>query len=70
MSEELLEEEDFKAVRRENGLTEVKIIIEGKKIKTLIDTGSEISVISEHVLDELREINKDIPSLPVARLRL
>ena len=65
LSEELLEEEDFGAERRENGLTEVKISIEGKEIKTLIDTGSEISVISEHVLDELREINKNIPSLPV-----
>ena len=66
LSEELLEEEDFEAVRRENGLTEVKINIEGKEIKTLIDTGSEISVISEHVLDELKEVNKNIPSLPVA----
>ena len=66
LSEELLEEEDFEAGRRENGLTEVKINIEGKEIKTLIDTGSEISVISEHVLDELKEINKNIPSLPVA----
>ena len=34
--------------------------------KTLIDTGSEISVVSENVMGELQEINKNIPSLPVA----
>ena len=28
------------------------------QIKTLVDTGSEISVISENVLEELRELNK------------
>ena len=66
LSEELMEDDDVEAVRRENGLTEVKINIEGKKLKTLIDTGSEISVISEHILDELKELNKNIPSLPVA----
>ena len=38
----------------------------GKSYKTLIDTGSEISVISENVMGELKEINKNIPSLPVA----
>ena len=32
----------------------------------MIDTGSEISVISENVMGELREVNKNIPSLPVA----
>ena len=41
----------------------MKINIEGKEIKTLIDTGSEISVISEHVLDELREVNKNTQKL-------
>ena len=35
-------------------------------MKTLLDTGSEVSVISEHILDELKEVNKNIPSLPVA----
>ena len=61
-----MEEDDVEAIRWENGLTEVKINIEGKEIKTLIDTGSEVSVISEHTLDELKELNKNIPSLPVA----
>ena len=42
------------------------INIEGKSYKTLIDTGSEISVISENVMGELKELNKNIPSLPVA----
>ena len=32
LAEELLEEEDFEAVRRENGQTEVKIDIEGKEM--------------------------------------
>ena len=46
--------------------TEVFITIEGKDYKTLIDTGSEISVVSENVLGELQRVNKNIPSLPVA----
>ena len=66
MSKELMEEEDMEAVRQEQGLTEIKISIEGKEVKTLVDTGSEVSVISEHILDEIRENNKHIPSLPVA----
>ena len=53
-------------MERRTGLTEVTIRIEGKNYKTLIDTGSEISVISENVMSELKEINKNIPSLPVA----
>ena len=32
LSKELMEEEDVEAVRRENGLTEVKINIEGKAV--------------------------------------
>ena len=48
------------------GLTEVFVTIEGKDYKTLIDTGSEISVVSENVLGELQRVNKNIPSLPVA----
>ena len=32
------------------------------------DTGSEIPVIAENVLGELRETNKNIPILPVARV--
>ena len=61
-----MEEFDVEAIRRESGLTEVKINIESKEIKTLVDTGSEVSVVSEHILDELKELNKNIPSLPVA----
>ena len=64
--QELLEEEDTKVVDRKTGLTEVIVTIEGKSYKTLIDTGSEISIISENVMGELKEINKNIPSLPVA----
>ena len=66
MSKELMEEEDLETARPETGLTEVRIQIEGKEVKTLVDTGSEISVISEHILESLQEINKNIPILPVA----
>ena len=61
-----MEEEDTDTGRQEPGLTEIKINIEGKEVKTLVDTGSKVSIISEHILDELRENNKNIPSLPVA----
>ena len=66
ISKELMEENDTKTVRPETGLTEVRINIKGKEIQTLIDTGSEVSVISEHILNELKETNKNIPSLPVS----
>ena len=66
MAKELLEEEENKVMEHRAGLTEVTINIEGKNYKTLIDTGSEISVISENVMGELKEVNKNIPSLPVA----
>ena len=66
MTKELLEEDDTKVIENKTGLTEVIVTIEGKNFKTLIDTGSEISVVSENVIGELKEINKNIPSLPVA----
>ena len=56
MAKELLEEEDNKVMEHKTGLTEVTVNIEGKSYKTLIDTGSEISVISENVMGELKEI--------------
>ena len=61
-----MEEDNLEVGEPETGLTEVMVTIEGKEIKTLVDTGSEISVISENVLEELRELNKNILSLPVA----
>ena len=66
ISKELLEEDDAEVIEPETGLTEVIVNIEGKEFKTLIDTGSEVSVISENGLEKLKEINKNIPSLPVA----
>ena len=66
MTKELLEEDDTKVIENKTGLMEVIVTIEGKNFKTLIDTGSEISVVSENVVGELKEINKNIPSLPVA----
>ena len=48
------------------GLTEIQVTIEGKHFRTLVDTGSEISVIAENILNDLREFNKNIPILPVA----
>ena len=62
-----MEEDDLETARPETGLTEVRIQIEGKEIKTLVDTGSEISVISEHILEGLQETNKNIPILPTLR---
>ena len=53
-------------VYKRQGLTEVIVTIEGKEIKTLVDTGSEISVI----LEELRELTKNIPLLPVAGITI
>ena len=66
MATELMEEEETGTMRLEAWLMEVKLEIEGKPVTTLIDTGSEVSVIAEHVLNKLRETNKNIPSLPVA----
>ena len=66
ISKELLEEDNPEVNELETGLIEVIIAIEGKEFKTLIDTGSEISVVSENALEELKELNKNIPSLPVA----
>ena len=66
MATELMEEEEMGTMRLEAWLTEVKLEIEGKPVTTLIDTGSEVSVIAEHVLNKLKETNKNIPSFPVA----
>ena len=65
-AKELLEEDEAEMMETKAGLTEVIVKVEGKSFKTLIDTGSEISVISENVMVELQEVNKHIPSLPVA----
>ena len=66
ISKELLEEDNPEVNEPETGLTAMIIAIEGKEFKTLIDTGSEISVISESGLEELKELNKNILALPVA----
>ena len=63
---DLFEEENHATSGMRTGLTEVKVTIAGKSYRTLIDTGSEISVIAENILGELRETNKNIPILPVA----
>ena len=55
---DLLEENNHETIGLKTGLTEVKVTIADKDYKTLIDTGSEISVIAENVLGELRETNK------------
>ena len=57
MAKELLEEDEAETMETKAGLTEVIVNIEGKNFKTLIDTGSEISVISENVLGELQRVN-------------
>ena len=58
ISKELLEEDDAEVVEPEAALTEVMVNIEGKEFKTLIDTGSEVSVISENGLEKLKEVLK------------
>ena len=63
---DLLEEENHTLTEVRAGLTEIQVNIEGKHFRTLVDTGSEISVIAESILNELREFNKNIPVLPVA----
>ena len=70
ITKELLEEDNTEIMETKTGLTEVIVTMEGKSFKTLIDTGNEISVISEHILGELKEINKNIPSLPIAGVTL
>ena len=50
ISTELMEEDDQEVGEPETGLTEIIVTIEGKEIKTLTDTGSEISVTSKNVL--------------------
>lgn len=67
VAEDLLEEDDLiKEEEEEAGLTEVSLKVEGKVFKSLVDTGSEVSVIAENILDELKKQNVKIPTLPVA----
>ena len=63
---DLLEEENNTTTEVRAGLTEIQVTIENRKFKTLVDTGSEISVIAENILNELKEFKKNIPVLPVA----
>ena len=63
---DLLEEENNTIMEVRAGLTEIQVTIESKHFRTLIDTGSEISIIAENILGELREVKKNIPVLPVA----
>ena len=65
---DLLEEENNITTEVRAGLMEIQVTIESKHFRTLVDTGSEISVIAENILSELRECNKNIPVLPVARV--
>ena len=46
---ELMEEDNTELGEPEAGLTEIIVTIEGKEIKTLVDTGSEISYFRECV---------------------
>ena len=63
---DLMEEENNANSEVRAGLTEIQVTVGNKTFRTLIDTGSEISVIAENILVELREFNKNIPVLPVA----
>ena len=68
LREELLEEEEQLTDNTgESGLSEINIKIRGEVIRTLVDTGSEISVISEGVLDKIQGNSRaTFPTLPVA----
>lgn len=59
-----LMEEDETVGSEEKGLTEIIIKLEGMEVKTLVDTGSEVSVVAESLWIELKKINRDIPMLP------
>ena len=45
---DLLEEESNTTLEVRAGLTEIQVTIENRKFKTLVDTGSEISVTEIH----------------------
>ena len=62
---DLLEEGNHTLAEVRAGLTEIQVNTGGKHFRTLVDTGSEISVIAENILGELREVNKNIPDLPI-----
>lgn len=68
ISNDLLEEgQNQKDELNEVSLSEIKIKVANETIRTLLDTGSEVSVISERVLDTLKENEGVIfPTLPVA----
>jgi hypothetical protein len=47
----------------------VELILEnGKKIKAILDTGSEINLLTEIVYLELKESGVEIPTLPVEKV--
>ena len=54
---DLLEEENNTTTEVRAGLTEIQVTIESKHFRTLVDTGSEISVIAENILSELRAVS-------------
>ena len=59
---DLLEEEN-NTIEVRAGLTEIQVNVANKYYRTLVDTGSEISIIAENILGELIEIKKNIPCL-------
>lgn len=64
LKEELLEEQQQQTGDTDEvGLSEVNINIQGEVIQTLVDMGSEISVISDTVLDRIKENTRT--TLPV-----
>lgn len=68
-AEDLLEESPSKTEQpTTTGCTYITIKIENMNIKFLVDTGAEISVISDQLLRKLTEANEKLPTLPVAGL--
>lgn len=47
------------------GCSYVKTCIEGIETTFLVDTGAEVSVVSDHLLSKLMKINNKLPTLPV-----
>lgn len=66
-----MEEPAAEQTGKEEWSSEIEVIIEGKKVNMLVDTGSEVTIISEDLVQEIKEINQGkIIELPVKGVEL
>ena len=57
---DLLEEENNTSVEVRTGLTEIQVKIANKNYRTLVDTGSKISVMAENILGAVSYTHLDV----------